>query len=174
MCSTSSHSSHSLSTLSFPPCTFPILLFHSEVITTSLSQHASIMSLYPLTTSLSLPPSLPPFLSPSLPLSLPLSLSFFLPLSLPPSLSPFLPLPNFLLLHSLILTVNIEHHLPHWGSDTLVESKPHLPTITQHVWVSLRLGKEWPTYRSISEERKKVIEETGKEERMSKYIFKRN
>lgn len=58
---------------------------------------------------------------------------------------------------NLVLTINIEHHLPHGRSHRLVEAEPHLPSTSQGMVIALWSRKEGATHWSVPRWRKVEI-----------------
>lgn len=47
------------------------------------------------------------------------------------------------------LTIDVEHHVPHGGTDRLMKTKPHLPASAQRMVIALRRGEKRTPHRSI-------------------------
>ena len=48
-----------------------------------------------------------------------------------------------------LLTVNVEHHFPVWGPDTLVETEPYFPPTAEGMVVPLRWREEWSAHGCV-------------------------
>lgn len=53
------------------------------------------------------------------------------------------------------LTINVEHHLPHGGSDGLMEAEPDLSSSSQRMVISLRSGEERAAHWRVSAEKRR-------------------